>query len=474
LDRVAGTDPLIGRVIDDRYSIVRLLGRGGMGAVYEARHTGTGRRVAIKVILGDQLGDSQLARFQREALAVGAVESQYIAQIFDTGRDRTNGAPFIAMELLDGEDVRSLVERLGPLPVDLSLRIVLQACLGLDRAHRAGIIHRDIKSANLFLARQDGRRRIVKLLDFGVAKVVEPGLAGGGLTQTGVLLGSPLYMSPEQARGSGAIDARSDLWSLGITLYECLSGRRPNEGAQGLGELIMTICTTPATSIQDVAPWVPPEVAQVVHWALAIQPGARCQSAADLAAALGALLPHGYEIDEGMLAPLSATTRAYVAPRAARLEQSAVGATSFGVTNSPRRPSGGSRAALIVGGALAAAAAGGLGVYLAVRPGEVPTPVSAAPVEATSVSAAPAPGEAPRVEPTPTATESAGIAPPAASSVTSPAASSSALPAATSASRPAGGGQPQTGGARPAETTTKQPTQGPRPPRSDDDETSRK
>ncbi|MCC6558061.1 MAG: serine/threonine protein kinase, partial [Polyangiaceae bacterium] len=257
---------MIGRTLDDRYAIVRLLGAGGMGAVYEARHTGTGRRVAVKVILGQTLAEAQVARFQREARAVGAVESEHIAQVYDTGFDRASGVPYMVMEFLEGEDVQALLERLGPLPVDLSLRIALQACFGLERAHQAGVIHRDIKPANIFLARKQGGERVAKLLDFGVAKVADAGPADSGLTRTGAMLGSPYYMSPEQARNSGVADARSDLWSLGVSLYQCLTGRRPHEVEnQGLGDLILSICTTPARWIQEISPWVPPEVAQVVH-----------------------------------------------------------------------------------------------------------------------------------------------------------------------------------------------------------------
>jgi len=245
---------------------------------------------------------------------VGAVESDYIAQVFDTGRDRESGAPYIAMEYLEGEDVQALIERLGPLPVDLSLRIALQACLGLERAHAAGVIHRDIKPANLFLARKEQGARVVKLLDFGVAKVTA-GPEDHGLTKTGAMLGSPLYMSPEQARGSGVIDGRSDLWSLGITLFQCIAGRRPNDGVQGLGELLILICSTPAPWLQTVAPWASAEVAQVVQRALTIDPAARFGSATELADALRALLPYGNAIVDPMLVPLGATTRSFTAPQ---------------------------------------------------------------------------------------------------------------------------------------------------------------
>ncbi len=327
---------LIGRTLDGRYAIVRLLGQGGMGAVYEARHTGTGRRVAVKIILGaGAKEEAQLLRFQREARAVGAVESEHIAQVFDTGRDELEGAPYIAMEFLEGEDVQDLLTRLGPLPVDLALRIALQACLGLERAHTAGVIHRDIKPANLFLARKEQGQRVIKLLDFGIAKITGPATdthPDHGLTKTGAMMGSPLYMSPEQARGSVAVDARSDLWSLGITLFQCISGRRPNEGAQGLGDLLLAIISEPAPDLQSVAPWAPAEVAQVVRRALTIDPAGRYATAGELAAALRALLPYGYAIVDPMLVPLGATTRSFVAPPSVAAAVAVVGAAPAAVT----------------------------------------------------------------------------------------------------------------------------------------------
>jgi eukaryotic-like serine/threonine-protein kinase len=451
---------MIGRTLDDRYSILRLLGQGGMGAVYEARHTGTGRRVAVKIILGsDAQREDQIARFHREARAVGAVESDFIAQVFDTGRDRETGAPYIAMEFLEGEDVQALIGRLGPLPVDLALRIALQACLGLERAHAAGVIHRDIKPANLFITRKEQGQRVVKLLDFGIAKMSNSGLNDGGLTTTGTMLGSPLYMSPEQARGSTAIDARSDLWSLGITLYQCISGRRPNDHVQGLGELILTICSTPPQWLQDVAPWVPPEVAHVVHRALTIDLASRYASASEFAAALRVLLPYGSSIVEAMLVPLGSTTRSYVAPRAAPLEvSSAVPATTLGTTGSApvatsSRPVG--VLAGLAGLALVVATAGAAGIYWTVH--RDPAPATSAPAPSSAITVVPPPSSTPEVAPPP-----ASIAPP----------STSAPPPAPSAAAP-----PSTA-AVPLRTAAPRPSSKPPPPpnrpRNDEDETSRK
>lgn len=456
---------MIGQTVDNRYAIVRLLGKGGMGAVYEARHTGTGRRVAVKVILGQSLQEDQSARFHREARAIGAVESEHIAQVFDTGRDRETGAPYIAMEFLEGEDVQALLDRLGPLPVDLSLRVAFQACRGLECAHRAGIIHRDIKPANLFMARKEDGQRTVKLLDFGIAKMADPGLGDGGLTKTGAILGSPFYMSPEQAINSGVVDPRSDLWSLGISLYQCLCGRRPNEHIRSLGELIMTICSTPTRWIQEAAPWVTPEVAQAVHRALAIDPAARYPTAGEFAAALSALLPYGHAIVDGMLVPLDATTRAYVAPRVASLALSGPAqALTLGGTTGARAASGGPRVGMLAGGVLVASAISAGAVHWAIAGGGRPEAASEpSPSASATVPAPPDPYSTAPALPASVAVAASPLA-------SSPALQASTQPIAATSSAPVVSG-PLTPG--PAPRPPKPPSL-PRSPRNEEDETSRK
>jgi serine/threonine-protein kinase len=478
---------VIGRTLDERYIIVRLLGQGGMGAVYEARHVGTGRRVAVKIILGAGAQEQeQVTRFQREARAVGAVESDHIAQVFDTGRDRETGAPYIAMEFLEGEDVQELITRLGPLPVDLALRITLQACLGLQRAHQAGVIHRDIKPANLYLARKEGGARVVKLLDFGVAKTTSaPG--DHALTKTGAMMGSPLYMSPEQARGAAAVDARTDLWSLGISLFQTMTGKRPNDHVTGLGELLITICSTPAPWIQTVAPWVPPEVARVVQKALSIDLAGRYADAGEMAQALQALLPYGHAIVDAMLVPLGATTRSYVAPQpvaagapmagaplaasgaslaapgAPLATSSSVPATTLGTTGlDPRAatPARRSPLGLIAGGAVGLAVLGGGGLWWLLHSGVLVVAPSAGGSANAAASASPATSGSPAV--------TAASAAPVASSSAAPSAEPSAVASAPSVPAPAT--------PRPAGTPGKRPQIPAAPIKkgNSDDETSRK
>jgi serine/threonine-protein kinase len=311
---------LVGTTLDGRYDVTRVIGAGGMGAVYEAQHVGTGRRVAIKVIsTGDLTKDAQLVgRFQREAKAAGAIDTQHICGVLDTGTDPESGLPYMVMEYMVGEDVQQLLRRAAPLSPELALRIVAQTCLGLQKAHDTGVVHRDIKPANLFLNKSDGGNVIVKVLDFGIAKVkMETASEAGdaGLTRTGTMLGSPLYMSPEQARGMKTIDHRADIWSLGVVLYEMLSGRTPFHHIDALGELIIAICSEPPRPVQDFAAWVPPEVAAIVHKALKSSASERYQTASEMFEAVKALLPNGTAIDESMLISLSETQKNEVARR---------------------------------------------------------------------------------------------------------------------------------------------------------------
>lgn len=312
-------DTMIGRRID-KYEITARLGAGAMGAVYEAKHVATSRRVAIKVILGEIIPDESLiARFQREARAAGAIESRHIAQVLDAGKDAETNAPYLVMELLQGEDADTLVKRLTPLPPSLALRIVAQALAGLERAHAASVIHRDIKPANLFVARTDGGQLVVKIVDFGIAKVRDNLTSSRehALTQTSALLGSPLFMSPEQARASKSVDGRADLWSLGVVLYQMLAGRAPHADAETLTELLLAICTSEAAPIQDAAPWVAPEIAQIVTKALALDIRDRYATAVDMREAIARVVPDWQQLDDAMLVPLGAEERAIVADRAA-------------------------------------------------------------------------------------------------------------------------------------------------------------
>lgn len=340
-----------GATINGKYEIARKLGQGGMGAVYEGRHLGTGRRIAVKVIVPEALaaGGEIIQRFQREARASGATESQHVVQIIDAGVDDATKSPFIVMEYLTGEDLQQVIQRVGPIDPSAVLRIFAQACQGLSRAHQEGIVHRDIKAANLFVARREEGDLVVKILDFGIAKVRADPMASSareGLTRTGALLGSPLYMAPEQIGGGKDVDPRSDIFSLGVTMYEALAGATPNQESDTIGALVLAICGGKGKPLLERAPWVPREVAAIVERAMALDPGARFQEMAQMHAAIAALLPNGAALHEPMLVSASAQALAGTAldvagpPAAPTAEAAAIRETSstFASTrSSPRR-----------------------------------------------------------------------------------------------------------------------------------------
>lgn len=392
-------------VIDGKYQLVTLLGQGGMGAVYEGRHLGTGRRVAVKVIANEALAASEgiVGRFQREARASGAIESEHIAQVLDTGVDPVSRQPYMVMEFLAGEDLQKTVTRVGPITPEVALRVVAQACLGLQKAHEAGVVHRDIKTANIFLVSRDGGRVVTKLLDFGIAKMKADPLSSGdhgGLTRTGALIGSPRYMSPEQARGRKEIDHRTDIWSLGIVLYELLSGLTPHGNCDTVGELVFRICSEPARLIQEEAPWIPPDVAAIVHRAIAIDPDGRFPTATAMLEAIEKLLPRGHDLHQSMFVAQSPAARSVVAPR---LSQTTRGNTSVAVTSQPEswtaQPKPASKLPMVLGIAGTLVVVGGILAGVAMR-GRPQAPAQGAP--APSVAA-----DAPSVAVVPTAKEPA-------------------------------------------------------------------
>ncbi|MRG91712.1 serine/threonine-protein kinase [Polyangium spumosum] len=296
---------MIGETLGQKYKLVSLLGRGGMGAVYEATHTGTGARVAVKVLHHHMAEGEGLRRFRREAQGVSRIQSPHIVRMLDAGTDAPSGYPYITTELLEGEDLQRLIDRVGALSLRGALAITAQALRGLAEVHAAGIVHRDIKPANLFLARGPDGALTVKILDFGIAKIRnEPlGLAQTtALTATGNLLGSPLYMSPEQVQNSRDVDHRTDLWSLGCVLYAALAGRAPHQHLSSIGQLLVAICVTPARPLVEIAPWVPADVAAIVERALVIPLESRFSSAEDMLAELTRFVPAGEAIREEMLA----------------------------------------------------------------------------------------------------------------------------------------------------------------------------
>jgi serine/threonine protein kinase len=283
-DTVASGGGRTGQIMLGKYRVERLLGRGGMGEVYEARHTVVGRRFAIKFLKqGLTQGPDAHARFLREAQAAGALDNEHIAAVvdFDLAAD---GAPFLVMEYLNGESLAATLRREGVLPVRRALGILLQVCDGLEAAHAAGIVHRDLKPDNLFLVARSDAAELVKILDFGVAKLVR-GEPDGNDTQSGAVLGTPLYMAPEQARGEKSVDFRVDIHALGVIAYELLSGQRPHPG-DGYNAILAHILTRPVRPLRELCPDLPEALLRAVERALAFEPSARQESVAALAAEL--------------------------------------------------------------------------------------------------------------------------------------------------------------------------------------------
>ena len=274
-----------GTLVANKYRVRRRLGAGGMGAVYEGEHVEIGKRVAIKVIEHEHARSAELAaRFKREARAASAVESEHIVQVFDVGEDPAVGL-YMVMEYLAGEDLAERLARAGGrLPVEEAAPIVIQAARALAKAHAAGVVHRDLKPANLFLTTREDGSPCVKILDFGISKLARPETSAGNslLTREGSVMGTPLYMSPEQAQGL-AVDGRTDIWSLGAVLYEALSGRTVFDPRDNYEQMIVQIVTKRPKPLREVAPWVPTGIAGVVDAALAHDVAARTPDATTFA-----------------------------------------------------------------------------------------------------------------------------------------------------------------------------------------------
>jgi serine/threonine-protein kinase len=243
---IESTPPsLEGTVVAGRFRVERLIGRGGMGSVWAGRHLTLGQMVAIKFI-SPRLASSRdaLRRFDNEAKAAARIESRHAVRVYDNGVTEA-GDPYIVMEYLDGESLEQYVERRGPLPLSEVTRVITQAARALEAAHAAGVVHRDLKPDNIFLARDPDSTQgyIVKIVDFGIAKLLHDPVAAGG-TQAGTIIGTPNYMSPEALMGTSAIGPASDVWSLGACAFAAACARVPFEG-DAIGDVVMKVCAAP-------------------------------------------------------------------------------------------------------------------------------------------------------------------------------------------------------------------------------------
>ena len=338
----ASEDPLLGQVLAGTYRILRVLGEGGMGKLYEAEHLRIDRHFALKVIQETWSGRGDLlARFERESRAMSRIRSDYVVDVVDVLRT-ADGRPCIVCEKLDGEDLEQKLARETKLSLGEAIAITRQACRGLAAAHAEGIVHRDLKPSNLFLA-ETPAGALVKVLDFGVAKLSDDA-DEKHLTRTGAVVGTPAYMAPEQARGAAQVDARSDVYALGAVLYRMLTGRAPYAGPDASTTLVSVLERDP-TRPRSLDRAIPEGVEHVIQSAMSRDPDARPQTAVELEARLAAFDPGGGNI------PHWATVHGVQSPASTP----SAGVEAAKVTRSARlaRPSA---LLAVTGGALAAGA----------------------------------------------------------------------------------------------------------------------
>ena len=374
-------DSLIGTVLAGRYEVVRRIGEGGMGAVYEGKHALIGKRVAVKVLLEKFHAQSDfVARLLQEARLASSIGHQNIVDVTDFGTT-DDGRSFVVMEFLDGESLADLERREAPLPIERSLRIARQAASALGAAHAKGIFHRDVKPENLYLVRR-GDADFVKVVDFGISKAVKPGGDDGAeayrLTHTGLLLGTPLYMSPEQARGDEDLDHRADIWALGVLLYECLTGEVPFRANNYL-QIISQVLTHEPLSPSRLRPelGIPDAVDAVVMRAMEKDRARRYQTMAELELDLERLLAGDQNV--GLRPPVVGVAPAVraAAPKRWPLVLLALVVLAAGVTAALRRPA------------------------VAVAPGLRPAPVTVAPATGPEPTLAPSARSVPVGPPAP-------------------------------------------------------------------------
>ncbi|HVU00289.1 MAG TPA: serine/threonine-protein kinase [Polyangiaceae bacterium] len=416
-----------GTVLAGKYRIDHVLGEGGMGVVVLATDQQLERRVAIKFLLPEYAQHQEAsARFLREARAAVKIQSDHVARVIDVGTLDT-GSPYMVMEYLEGKDLAGVLEDRQTLPVEEAVAHVLEACDAIAEAHSVGIVHRDLKPANLFLAKQpDGSARI-KVLDFGISKATVTSSTGidPSLTRTSSMMGSPLYMSPEQMKSAKNVDPRTDVWALGIILYELLTGQPPFY-AESIPELSAKVLLDEPAPIRGSRPDVPEELQAVVMRALAKDPAARFPTVADLAGALAPYGPARTRVNVERASRVLKISGLNVAPastaQAPGVANTAYARTAAAWTDTGGKPAeqkSGGKGAMIGIAALAVVALGG-GAAFFVSKGGSPPPAPVAPA-AAAVPLTPAPVAAPA--PAPEEKPAAPVAQPA------PMESASAAPA---------------------------------------------
>ena len=413
-----------GQILAGKFRIERVLGQGGMGVVVAATHLQLDERVALKFLLPDALANPEaVERFAREARAAVKIKSEHVARVSDVGT-LESGSPYMVMEYLHGEDLAAWVRRNGAMAVPEAIEFLLQAGEAIAEAHALGIVHRDLKPANLFVTRRVDGSPCIKVLDFGISKLTVPGAAPEfGMTKTHTIMGSPLYMSPEQMSSSRNVDMRTDIWALGVILYESLTGRVPFE-AETMPQLCGMILQDPPRPIHELRPDLPQLLQHVVLRCLEKNREHRFSNVAELAYALAPFgLPAAQRSAERISRVLGAAGFPSAAPpvvNAVSLRAGSGTSTNFGASSEARK----SRTPLVVALCLLGLLLGGALLFLThTNPAleSVAEPPSGKPILASSPPSAP-PAAAPVVEPQVPAASAA----PALSASTAPSAAPSA------------------------------------------------
>ncbi len=385
------------------YQAISLLGEGGMGAVYLAEHPGIGRRVAVKVLHKNYIQDENLlTRFLNEARAANAIRHPNIIEILDSGTT-PEGTPYLVMELLEGESLGTRIRRIGALSLPVAVEFAYQTASALGAAHKKGIVHRDLKPDNLYIINDphEPDRERIKVLDFGIAKLQQGSTTDSVKTRTGTLMGTPIYMSPEQCRGTRTVDHRSDIYSLGIIFFEMLVGQPPFV-SEGFGELVNLHLNVAAPAPSSQNPAIPPAIDAIVLKMLSKDPAGRYADMAELQIALKASGGSTFVVrgsrpsspDFGGGTPAPQVTRPSVAASSPKLHETTF-STGVGekMTGPPtqKKSSGGKAIVAVV---LAAAAAVGAGLFI-FRDGEK---VGAQHLEAEGATKPALPAPPPKVE----------------------------------------------------------------------------
>jgi eukaryotic-like serine/threonine-protein kinase len=416
-----------GDVLAGKFRVDKILGVGGMGIVVAAHHLQLDEKVALKFLLPDALKVPEaVGRFDREARAAVKIKSDHVARVTDVGK-LENGSPYMVMEYLEGGDLSGMLEKTGRLPIDQAVDFVLQACEAIAEAHSLGIVHRDLKPANLFCIRRPNGQLSIKVLDFGISKM-NNAAENVSMTRTSAVMGSPVYMSPEQMQTTKGVDARTDIWAIGIILHELLAGRVPFD-SQTVTELAIRVAMEAPPPVTSFRPEVPAELEQAILKCLEKQRENRFQNVAELAAAIA---PFGTRHAKGSLERIQGTLQIARPPTDPPPRPGVSPAASTqGVWNTTGSGTKGRSKAVIGVAVLAAIAALAFGGFLALRKAPVPVAPAGTASPAASISTAPSASVAPQA-----ASSAVAVSPQASASASATAAASQPAPPAVPTSRP--------------------------------------